>query len=52
MLSWLVLTAGLFVGSQTAPQAPVTVVLETELGSITLEIDTAHAPAWFTGELG
>jgi peptidyl-prolyl cis-trans isomerase A (cyclophilin A) len=44
MLSWLVLTAGLFVGSQTAPQAPVTVVLETELGSITLEIDTAHAP--------
>ncbi len=51
MLSWLMLSASLFVGPQAATQAPVTVVLETELGNIVLEVDVAHAPITATNFL-
>lgn len=51
MLSWLMLSANLFFGPQTATQAPVTVVLETELGNIALEVDVAHAPITATNFL-
>ena len=34
----------LFAAFQAAPPKPVLVVFETELGSITMEVDVAHAP--------
>jgi peptidyl-prolyl cis-trans isomerase A (cyclophilin A) len=41
MLASLLLTLAF---AQAAPPQPVTVIFETELGAITMEIDVAHAP--------
>jgi peptidyl-prolyl cis-trans isomerase A (cyclophilin A) len=43
MLASLVLTLVL-TQTQAKPAAPVTVIFETELGAITMEVDVAHAP--------
>jgi peptidyl-prolyl cis-trans isomerase A (cyclophilin A) len=42
MLATLLLTS--FLAQATAPAPPVTVIFETELGSITMQVDVAHAP--------
>jgi len=43
MLASLVLAFAL-IQTQAKPPAPVTVIFETELGAITMEVDVAHAP--------
>ena len=44
MKSRLVLLALAVATAQTPAQKPVTVIFETELGNITMEIDVVHAP--------
>jgi len=44
MVSWLVLSVLLVAPWQAASPKPVLVVMETEKGTIELEIDVAHAP--------
>jgi peptidyl-prolyl cis-trans isomerase A (cyclophilin A) len=43
VVSWLLVLSALVIGQAQLPK-PVTVVFQTELGAITMEIDVAHAP--------